>query len=447
MAGRNQQALARPRPGRAPASYRGTIDTPATPLDTAAPCPQKAAPKPCASPTQLDGVCYDLRGPLLQTAIAMEEEGHHILKLNIGNPGAFGLDAPDEILRDVIANLWQAQPYSESRGLFPARKAIMQHCQRQGVPPVDVDDIFLGNGASELIQLAVQALLNPGDELLIPCPDYPLWSAVTRLANGVPTLYRCVEEDGWQPDLEQLRAQISPRSRGIVVINPNNPTGAVYSQQTLAGIVALAREHGLVLFADEIYEKTLYEDARHVPLAKLSGELCCITFSGLSKNYRLAGFRSGWMIISGDRRLSHDYREGIALLTSMRLCANVPGQLAVQTALGGHQSIEGLVAPGGRLREQRDHAWRRLNAMPGVSCHKPGGAIYLFPRLDPEHFGVQDDEQLALELLRRDKLLLTPGSAFNWPQPDHLRLTFLPTVEVMEQAMDRLADFLSQRVG
>ncbi len=394
---------------------------------------------------RLDGVCYDLRGPLLQTATAMEEEGHHILKLNIGNLGAFGLNAPDEILRDVIANLWRAQPYSESQGLFSARKAVMQHCQQQGIPQVDVDDIFLGNGASELIQMAVQALLNPGDELLIPCPGYPLWSAVTRLANGVPIDYHCVEAQGWQPDLEQLRSLISPRSRGIVVINPNNPTGAVYSTEVLEGITALAQQHGLVLFADEIYEKTLYEAASHVPLAKLAGDLCCITFSGLSKNYRLAGFRSGWMIVSGDRRHRRDYYEGLRLLSSMRLCSNVPGQLAVQTALGGHQSIEELVSPGGRLREQRDHAWQRLDAMSGVSCYQPEGAIYLFPRLDPQHFGIASDEQLALELLQEKKILLTPGSAFNWPQPDHLRLTFLPTIDVMEQAMDSIEDFLGQR--
>ena len=377
----------------------------------------------------------------------MEEEGHTILKLNIGNPGVFGLDAPDEILRDVIANLRQAQPYSESHGLFPARKAIMQHCQQQGVQQIDVEDIFLGNGVSELIQMAVQALLNPGDELLIPCPDYPLWSAVTRLANGVPRYYRCVEEAGWQPDLDHLRAQISPRTRGIVVINPNNPTGAVYSAELLRGIVELAREHDLPLFADEIYDKTLYEDAEHVPLARLAGELCCLSFSGLSKNYRLAGFRSGWMIVSGDRRRNIDYREGLLLLASMRLCANVPGQLAVQTALGGHQSIADLVAPGGRLREQRDHAWRRIDAMEGVSCHRPQGAIYLFARFDSEYFGTVDDEQLALALLREEKMLLTPGSAFNWPHPDHLRLTFLPTIDVMEDAMNRLEGFLSRRGG
>jgi len=391
---------------------------------------------------KLANVCYDIRGPVLREANAMEEDGHRILKLNIGNPAAFGFSAPDEIIHDVIRQLPESEGYSHSKGLFSARKAIMQECQTRGIDDVTVDDIYLGNGVSELITIATQALLNDGDEVLVPAPDYPLWTAAITLAGGRAVHYLCDEQSGWVPDLDDLRSKLSDRTRALVVINPNNPTGALYPRDLLEQLVALARERDLVLLADEIYDKILYEEARHTPLASLAPDLLCVTFNGLSKSYRLAGFRCGWMIISGALERARDYIEGLDILASMRLCANVPAQHAVQTALGGYQSIDDLVRPGGRLRAQRDLAWELLNEIPGVSCHKPEGAIYMFPRLDPALYNIADDEQLVLDLLREEKILLVQGTAFNWPHPDHVRVVFLPHREILTDAIVRFGEFL-----
>lgn len=394
---------------------------------------------------KLANVCYDIRGPVLREADAMEDDGHRVLKLNIGNPAAFGFNAPDEIIQDVIRLLPESEGYCHSKGLFSARKAIMQECQTRNIAGVTVDDIYLGNGVSELITIATQALLNNGDEVLVPAPDYPLWSAVITLAGGRPVHYLCDEQSGWVPDLADIRSKLSDRTRAIVVINPNNPTGALYPRDFLDQLVELARERDLVLFADEIYDKILYDDAQHTPLASLAPDLLCVTFNGLSKTYRLAGFRCGWMIVSGAKERAQDYIEGLNILSSMRLCANVPAQHAVQTALGGYQSINDLVQPGGRLRAQRDLAWELLNEIPGVSCHKPEGAIYMFPRLDPAMYAITDDEQLVLELLREEKILLVQGTAFNWPHPDHVRVVFLPHREALSDAILRFGEFLQRR--
>ena len=392
--------------------------------------------------TKLDSVCYDIRGPVLDHANRLEEEGHRILKLNIGNPAPFGFEAPDEIIQDVIHNLVAAQGYSHSKGVFSARKAVMQRCQIQGIPEVEIEDIILGNGVSELIVMSMQALLNDGDEVLIPSPDYPLWTAAVNLSGGHPVHYRCDEGNNWQPDLDDIRAKITDRTRGIVVINPNNPTGAVYSEDTLKKIVAIAQEHGLVILADEIYDRILFDDAVHVPLGSIATDVLCVTFNGLSKNYRLAGFRSGWLIISGAKHLARNYIQGIEMLASMRLCANVPAMYAIQTALGGYQSIDDLVKPGGRFYEQRELAWNLVTQIPGVSCVKPSGALYLFPRLDPEVYPIQNDEQLILELLLQEKLLLVQGTAFNWIDEQHFRMVFLPRVDELEDAIGRLSEFL-----
>ncbi|KAB7627583.1 pyridoxal phosphate-dependent aminotransferase [Alkalilimnicola sp. S0819] len=393
---------------------------------------------------KLADVCYDIRGPVLEHAKRLEDEGHRILKLNIGNPAPFGFEAPEEILQDVLHNLPTAQGYSDSKGVFAARKAVVQHCQARGIPDVGIDDVYLGNGVSELIVMATLALLNNGDELLIPAPDYPLWTAAVSLAGGKPVHYLCDEQADWFPDLEDIAAKIGPRTRGIVLINPNNPTGAVYSRELLEGVVELARRHDLVIFADEIYDKILYEDAVHIPMASLADDVLILSFGGLSKVYRVAGFRSGWMYITGPRDQAAGYIEGLDMLASMRLCANVPAQHAVQTALGGYQSIQELIRPGGRLREQRDRAWDLLNQIPGVSCVKPRGALYLFPRLDPKVYPIHDDRQLVLDLLRQEHLLLVEGTAFNWPQPDHLRMVFLPWLDTLEQAVERLERFLAR---
>lgn len=394
---------------------------------------------------KLANVCYDIRGPVLREADSLEEEGQRVLKLNIGNPAPFGFDAPDEIIQDVISMLPSSQGYCDSKGLFSARKAIMQECQKRGIADVTMGDIYLGNGASELINIATQALLNNGDEVLIPAPDYPLWTATVTLAGGRAVHYLCDEQSGWLPDLADIRRKLTERTRAIVVINPNNPTGAVYPRELLEQLVELARERDLVLFADEIYDKILYDGASHIPLGSLAPDLLCVTFNGLSKAYRLAGFRCGWMILSGAKERARDYIEGLNILASMRLCANVPAQHAVQTALGGYQSIDDLVLPSGRLGAQRDLAWELLNEIPGVSCHKPQGAIYLFPRLDPKVYPVADDEQLVLELLREEKILLVQGTAFNWPQPDHLRVVFLPHREDLSDAILRFGAFLERR--
>ncbi|WP_372749919.1 pyridoxal phosphate-dependent aminotransferase [Litorivivens sp.] len=394
---------------------------------------------------KLADVCYDIRGPVLRQAQILEEEGHRILKLNIGNPAPWGFDAPEEIIQDVIRQLPESQGYSDSKGLFSARKAVMHETQRLGIPGVEMDDIYLGNGVSELIQMATSALLNNGDEVLIPAPDYPLWTASVSLAGGTPIHYLCDEEDEWQPDIADIRSKITPNTRALVVINPNNPTGAVYSEEILTQLVAIAREFSLVLFADEIYDKILYDEAVHIPLARLATDVLCITFNGLSKTYRLAGFRSGWMVISGAKYRADDYIEGLNILTSMRLCANVPAQQAIQTALGGYQSIKELILPGGRLKEQRDLAYEMLNDIPGVSCTRPKGALYMFPRLDPAVYNIEDDEQLVLDFLREEKILVVQGTAFNWPNTDHLRIVTLPRVDDLRTALERFARFLSKR--
>ncbi len=392
---------------------------------------------------KLDEVCYDIRGPVHDEAKRLEDEGHRVLKLNIGNPAPFGFEAPGEILRDVIHNLPQSQGYCDSKGLYSARKAIMQYCQEQRIPGVEVEDIYIGNGVSELIVLAMQGLLDNGDEVLIPTPDYPLWTAAITLCGARPVHYMCDEAADWAPDMADVRAKISPRTRAIVVINPNNPTGAVYSEEVLQELVEIARQSDLIVFSDEIYDKILYDDACHVPIATLAEDLLVVTMNGLSKTYRAAGFRTGWMVLSGAKQRAKDYIEGLDILTTMRLCANVPSQHAIQTALGGYQSINDLVGEGGSLRVQRDLAWELVNQIPGVSCTKPKGALYLFPRIDTRRYRIKDDEQLVLDLLRREKILVVQGTAFGWPRPDHLRLVFLPQPQELEFAMKRIEHFLS----
>ncbi len=392
---------------------------------------------------KLRHVCYEIRGPAMQQAKKLEEEGYKIIKLNIGNPGAFGFDAPEEILRDVILNLPESQGYSDSKGLFNARKAVMQESQRLNVKGVTINDIYLGNGVSELIVLAMQGLLNNGDEVLVPAPDYPLWTAAVTLSGGKAVHYVCDEGADWQPDIADIKRNISKNTRAIVVINPNNPTGAVYSRELLLEIVELARQHNLIIYADEIYDKILYDGAVHVPLASLADDVLIITFNGLSKNYRLAGFRAGWMVLSGAKAKAKDYIEGLEILSNMRLCSNVPAQQAIQTALGGYQSINELIIPGGRLRDQRDIAWNMLSAMPGVSCVKPKGAIYLFPRLDPKVHKIQSDDKFVLDFLLEEKVLLVKGSGFNIKDMHHFRIVFLPRKDVLEDAMTRLGRFLS----
>jgi len=393
---------------------------------------------------KLNNVCYDIRGPVLDHADRLEDEGHRILKLNIGNPAPFGFEAPDEILQDVIHNLHQAQGYTHSKGIFSARKAVMQRTQVQGVPDVEIDDIFLGNGVSELIVMAMQALLNPGDEILIPAPDYPLWTAAVTLAGGTPVHYLCDEANDWQPDMADITAKVNGNTRGIVVINPNNPTGAVYGEAVLQQIVDLAREHDLVIFADEIYDRIVYDDAEHIPMGRLATDVLCITFNGLSKTYRLAGFRSGWLVVSGAKHRARGYIQGMEMLSSMRLCANVPAMYAIQTALGGYQSINDLIRPGGRLHQQREIAHQLLTAIPGVSCVKPKGALYMFPRLDPAMYPIEDDEQLVLDLLLQEKMLLVQGSAFNYPDNNHFRIVFLPREDDLGDAVKRLEQFLGR---
>lgn len=393
---------------------------------------------------KLEGVCYDIRGPVLQHAYRLEEEGHRILKLNIGNPAPFGFDAPDEIIADVIRNMRNAQGYVASHGLFAARKAIMQETQRLGIKGVEVEDIFLGNGVSELIVMANQALLNDGDEVLIPSPDYPLWTASVKLAGGKPVHYICDESADWQPDLDDIRAKITKRTRAIVVINPNNPTGAVYTKEVLEELIEIARQNNLIIFADEIYSKIVYDDARHIPISLLAEDLTCITFNGLSKSYRLAGFRSGWLYISGAKLRAQSFVQGIEMLASMRLCANVPAMFAVQTALGGYQSINDLILPGGRLNEQRDAACKALSDIPGISYVRPQGAIYLFPKIDRSLYHFDDDQQLILDFLLQEKVLLVQGSAFNWASPDHFRIVFLPQVSDLVKAIQKFGRFLQQ---
>ncbi|HEX5286712.1 MAG TPA: pyridoxal phosphate-dependent aminotransferase [Polaromonas sp.] len=391
---------------------------------------------------KLANVCYDIRGPIMDRAKQMEEEGHKIIKLNIGNLAVFGFDSPEEIQQDMIRNLPNSAGYSDSKGIFAARKAVMHETQRQGIKGVTLDDIYLGNGASELIVMATNALLNDGDELLLPAPDYPLWTAAASLSGGTPVHYLCDEANGWMPNLADIRAKITLSTRGIVVINPNNPTGALYSDELLLGIVEIAREHNLVIFADEVYDKVLYDGVHHTAIASLSQDVLTLTFNSLSKSYRSCGYRAGWMVVSGDKKPARDYIEGLNMLSNMRLCSNVPGQWAIQTALGGHQSINELVGEGGRLRRQRDLAYELITAIPGVSCVKPSAALYMFPRLDPKVYPIADDRQFFLELLEETRVMLVQGTGFNWATPDHFRIVFLPHEDDLREAIGRIASFL-----
>jgi len=392
--------------------------------------------------SKLANVCYDIRGPVLDKARQMEEEGQKIIKLNIGNIAAFGLMPPDEIVQDMIRNLPDAAGYTDSKGLFAPRKAVVHYCQEKGIRGVAVDDVYLGNGASELIVMALNAMLDNGDEVLLPAPDYPLYTAAVALSGGNPVHYVCDESSDWFPDIADIRSKITPRTKAIVVINPNNPTGALYPEPLLREIVEIARQHQLIILADEIYDKTLYDGNLHTSIAALSDDVLTLTFNGLSKNYRSCGYRAGWMVVSGDKRHALDYITGLNMLASMRLCANTPGQLAIQTALGGYQSIKDLVAPGGRLARQRDLAYELLTQIPGVSVVKPKAALYMFPRLDPKIYPIEDDQQFAYELLAEEKVLIVQGTGFNWKSPDHFRLVFLPNTDDLREAVGRIERFL-----
>jgi alanine-synthesizing transaminase len=398
--------------------------------------------KPITKSAKLANVLYDIRGPIMDAARQMEDEGQKIIKLNLGNLAVFGFDAPEEIQQDMIRNLPNSAGYSDSKGIFAARKAVMHETQKQGVKGVTLDDIYLGNGASELITMATNALLDNGDELLLPMPDYPLWTAATSLSGGTPVHYLCDEANGWMPNLADIRAKITPQTKAIVVINPNNPTGVLYSDELLLGIVAIAREYGLVILADEVYDKVLYEGTKHTAIASLSTDVLTLTFNSLSKSYRSCGYRAGWLVVSGDKRAASDYIEGLTMLSNMKLCSNVPGQWAIQTALGGYQSINDLTCEGGRLRRQRDLAYELITAIPGVSCVKPVAALYMFPKLDPVIYPINDDRQFFLELLRETRVMLVQGTGFNWPDPDHFRIVFLPHEDDLREAIGRIAKFL-----
>jgi len=398
--------------------------------------------KPILKSTKLSNVCYDIRGPVMERAKQMEEEGQRIIKLNIGNLAPFGFEAPEEIQRDVILNMPNSSGYSDSKGMFAPRKAIMHYCQSKKIAGVGLEDIYIGNGASELIVMAMQGLLNTGDEVLVPAPDYPLWTAAVTLAGGTPRHYICDEQNEWMPDLADMRSKITPNTRAIVIINPNNPTGALYSDELLREVVEIAREHELIIFADEIYDKMLYDGATHTSIASMADDVLFLTLNGLSKNYRACGYRAGWMVVSGEKKHAQDYINGLTILASMRLCSNVPGQFAIQTALGGYQSINDLVAPNGRLCKQRDLAYQLLTAIPGVTCVKPKAALYLFPRFDPKIYPIEDDQKFILELLEAEKVLVVQGSGFNWIHPDHIRVVFLPNVDDLVEAIGRIARFL-----
>lgn len=391
---------------------------------------------------KLDNVCYDIRGPVLKQALKLEDEGQRILKLNIGNPAQFGFEAPEEVLMDVIKHLPQSQGYCDSKGLFSARKAIMQHYQEKGLLSLATNDIYIGNGVSELIVMAMQGLLNNGDELLVPAPDYPLWTAAINLSGGKAVHYICDEQSDWFPDIEDIKSKITAKTKGIVIINPNNPTGAVYSKELLQQIIELARQYNLTVFSDEIYSKITYDDALHIPLATLADDILIVTFDGLSKSYRVCGFRVGWMMISGAKKQAQDYISGLEILASMRLCANVPMQHAIQTSLGGYQSINELIIPGGRLYEQTQNAWKQLNDIPGISCAKPNGSLYLFPKLDQKKFNIKDDQLFAMDLLMEEKILIVQGTGFNWHTPDHFRIVCLPRVDELTTAITRIGNFL-----
>ncbi|CAM8654954.1 pyridoxal phosphate-dependent aminotransferase [Rhodoferax sp. TBRC 17198] len=391
---------------------------------------------------KLANVLYDIRGPIMDAARQMEDEGQKIIKLNLGNLAVFGFDAPEEIQQDMIRNLPNSAGYSDSKGIFAARKAVMHETQKQGIAGVTLDDIYLGNGASELITMATNALLDNGDELLLPMPDYPLWTAATSLSGGTPVHYLCDENNGWMPDLDDIRAKITPRTKGIVVINPNNPTGVLYSTELLQGIIEIARQHGLVILADEVYDKVLYDGIHHTAMASLSTDVLTLTFNSLSKSYRSCGYRAGWLVVSGNKKSATDYIEGLNMLSNMKLCSNVPGQWAIQTALGGYQSINDLVCEGGRLRRQRDLAYELITAIPGVTCVKPQAALYMFPKLDPKVYPISDDRQFFLELLRETRVMLVQGTGFNWHAPDHFRIVFLPHEDDLREAIGRIAKFL-----
>ena len=393
--------------------------------------------------SKLDNVLYDVRGPVLDEASRMEEAGSKILKLNIGNPAPFGFEAPEEVLLDMRHGLNNAQGYSESKGIFPARKAIMQYAQLKNIPDVTINDIYTGNGVSELINLCMQALLNEGDEILIPAPDYPLWTATATLAGGKAVHYICDEQAEWYPDINDIKNKITNRTKAIVIINPNNPTGALYPKEILEEIINVAREHRLIIFSDEIYDRLLFDNGKHISVASLAPDLFCVTFSGLSKSHMIAGFRIGWMILSGRKDLAKDYIEGINMLSNMRLCSNVPAQSIVQTALGGYQSVENYVMPGGRICEQRDYIYKALNDIPGVSAVKPKAAFYIFPKLDIKKFNIHNDEQFALDFLKEKKVLIVHGKGCNWAKPDHFRIVYLPQLSVLEESIGKLASFLS----
>jgi alanine-synthesizing transaminase len=403
--------------------------------------------KPITKSAKLANVLYDIRGPIMDAAKQMEEEGQKLIKLNLGNLAAFGFDAPEEIQQDMIRNLPSSAGYSDSKGIFAARKAVMHETQKQGIKGVALDDIYLGNGASELIAMATNALLDDGDELLLPAPDYPLWTASASLSGGTPVHYLCDEDNGWMPSLLDIRAKITPKTKAIVVINPNNPTGALYSDELLKGIVQIARERGLVILADEVYDKVLYDGVKHTAIASLSTDVLTLTFNSLSKSYRSCGYRAGWLVVSGPKKSAQDYIEGLNMLANMKLCSNVPGQWAIQTALGGYQSINDLTCEGGRLRRQRDLAYELITAIPGVSCVKPSAALYMFPRLDPKVYPITDDRLFFLELLKATKVMLVQGTGFNWASPDHFRIVFLPHEEDLREAIKRIATFLENYRG
>ncbi|MES2943870.1 MAG: pyridoxal phosphate-dependent aminotransferase [Pseudomonadota bacterium] len=398
--------------------------------------------KPITKSAKLANVLYDIRGPIMDAAKQMEEEGQKLIKLNLGNLAVFGFDAPEEVQQDMIRNLPASAGYSDSKGIFAARKAVMHETQKQGIKGVTLDDIYLGNGASELIAMATNALLDDGDELLLPAPDYPLWTASTSLSGGSPVHYLCDEENGWMPNLDDIRRKITAKTKAIVVINPNNPTGALYSDELLRQIVDIARQHGLVILADEVYDKVLYDGAKHTAIASLSSDVLTLTFNSMSKSYRSCGYRAGWLVVSGPKKNAQDYIEGLNMLANMKLCSNVPGQWAIQTALGGYQSINDLTCEGGRLRRQRDLAYELITAIPGVSCVKPSAALYMFPKLDPKVYPIKDDRQFFLELLRETKVMLVQGTGFNWAEPDHFRIVFLPHEEDLREAIGRIAKFL-----
>lgn len=398
--------------------------------------------RPIQKSKKLADVCYDIRGPVLEKARQMEEEGQRIIKLNIGNLAVFGFDPPDEIVQDMIRNLHNAAGYTDSKGMFAPRKSVMHYTQEKKIAGVTIDDIYLGNGASELIVMGMNALLNSGDEVLVPSPDYPLWTAAVSLSGGKPIHYVCDEASGWMPDIEDIKKKITPHTKAIVVINPNNPTGALYPEEVLQQLIEVARQHQLIVFADEIYDKTLYDGETHTSMASLADDVLFITFNGLSKNYRSCGYRAGWMVVSGEKRHAKDYIEGLNMLASMRLCSNTPGQFAIQTALGGYQSINDLIAPNGRLTKQRDLAHRLLIDIPGVTCVKPKAALYMFPRLDPKLYPIADDQDFAQDLLTEEKVLIVQGTGFNWIAPDHFRVVFLPNAEDLTDAVGRIARFL-----